>query len=152
MRTFRYGAEIVLPSELDQVFAFFSEASNLERLTPPWLRFEILTEGPIPMAPGTLIDYRIRWRGIPLRWRTEIEVWEPPHRFVDRQLRGPYRLWRHEHVFKERDGETTVIDNVEYAPIGGALAHRLIVARDVERIFSYRHAVLGRTFDLDPSR
>jgi ligand-binding SRPBCC domain-containing protein len=104
------------------------------------------------MAPGTLIDYRIRWRGIPLRWRSEIEAWEPPHRFVDRQIRGPYRLWRHEHLFLERNGGTSVIDHVEYAPIGGALAHRLVVARDVERIFSYRHAVLGRTFSIGAPR
>jgi ligand-binding SRPBCC domain-containing protein len=151
MRTFRYDTEIDVPRDPEQVFAFFSQARNLEKLTPPWLRFEILTEDPIDMAPGTLIDYRIRWRGIPMRWRTEIEVWEPPHRFVDRQVRGPYRLWRHEHVFVARDGGTAVVDRVEYAPIGGALAQRLIVARDVERIFSYRHAVLGRIFSVGVS-
>jgi len=146
MKTFFYNDEIVLPVPIDEVFGFFAEARNLEKLTPRWLRFEVLTEGPITMAPGTLIDYRIHWRGIPLRWRTEIEVWEPNHRFVDRQLRGPYRLWRHEHIFVERGDGTAIIDRVEYAPFGGALAQRLVVARDVKRIFGYRHEVLHRAF------
>ena len=144
MKTFHFQDEIVLPAPLDQVFGFFAEARNLEKLTPPWLRFEVLTTGPITMAAGTLIDYRIRWRGIPMRWRTEIEVWEPPHRFVDRQIRGPYRLWRHEHLFSEQSDGTSIIDRVEYAPFGGAIAQRLVVARDVERIFAYRHEVLRR--------
>jgi ligand-binding SRPBCC domain-containing protein len=146
MKTFSYEDELVLPVPLDRVFSFFADARNLEKLTPPWLRFEVLTEGPITMAPGTLIDYRIHWRGIPLRWRTEIEVWEPPHRFVDRQIRGPYRLWRHEHLFIDRGNGTSIIDRVEYAPIGGAIAQRLVVARDVKRIFAYRHEVLRRDF------
>jgi ligand-binding SRPBCC domain-containing protein len=148
MKTYRYGTELTLPTALEEVFDFFSEAKNLEKLTPSWLRFEILTEGPIDMAVGTVIDYRIRWRGFPLRWRTEIEVWEPPHRFVDLQIRGPYRLWRHEHLFVEQDDGTAVIDRVDYAPIGGALAQRLVVARDVERIFAYRHAMLARHFSV----
>jgi len=146
MKTFHFHDEIVLPASLDQVFGFFAEARNLEKLTPRWLRFEVLTTGPIIMAAGTLIDYRIRWRGIPMRWRTEIEVWEPPHRFVDRQIRGPYRLWRHEHLFSERSDGTSVIDRVEYAPLGGVIAQRLAVARDVKRIFAYRHHVLREDF------
>ena len=146
MRTFHYEEELFLKVPLEEVFAFFGEARNLEKLTPSWLRFEVLTEGPIVMAPGTLIDYRIHWRGIPMRWRTEIEVWEPPHRFVDRQLRGPYRLWRHEHVFAETDDGTSVIDRVEYAPIGGVIAQRLAVAKDVRKIFAYRHEALAKIF------
>jgi ligand-binding SRPBCC domain-containing protein len=141
MKTFSYSDELVLPVPLEDVFSFFAKARNLEKLTPPWLRFEVLTEEPITMAAGTLIDYRIHWRGIPLRWRTEIEVWEPNHRFVDRQVRGPYRLWRHEHLFVERGDGTSVVDRVEYAPFGGAFANR-----DVERIFAYRHEVLRRDF------
>jgi hypothetical protein len=146
MRTFHYEDELILKVPLDEVFAFFGEARNLEKLTPSWLRFEVLTEGPIVMAPGALIDYRIHWRGIPMRWRTEIEVWEPPHRFVDRQLKGPYRLWRHEHVFAETDDGTSVIDRVEYAPIGGVIAQRLAVAKDVRKIFAYRHEALAEVF------
>ena len=152
MRTYRYGTEVVLPAALAEVFSFFAKAENLEKLTPPWLRFEIVTDEPITMAAGALIDYRIRWRGIPLRWRTEIEVWEPPHRFIDRQIRGPYRLWRHEHVFMERAEGTAVIDRVEYAPFGGAFAQRLVVARDVERIFAYRQAILARDFTVSTAR
>ncbi len=146
MKTYSLDDELVLPVALGEVFDFFAEAGNLEKLTPPWLRFEVLSEGPITMAAGALIDYRIHWRGIPLRWRTEIEVWEPPHRFVDRQIRGPYRLWRHEHLFIDRGNSTSIIDRVEYAPFGGALAQRLVVARDVKRIFAYRHEVLRRDF------
>ena len=146
MKTFYFSDEVTLPAPLGEVFSFFAEARNLEKLTPPWLRFEVTSEAPILMAAGTLIDYRIRWRGIPMRWRTEIEVWEPPHRFVDRQIRGPYRLWRHEHLFAERDNGTSIVDRVEYAPFGGAIADRLVVARDVARIFAYRHLVLEQTF------
>ena len=146
MKTFSYSDELVLPVPPEDVFSFFAEARNLEKLTPPWLRFEVLTEGPIVMAAGTLIDYRIHWRGIPLRWRTEIEDWEPPHRCVDLQIRGPYRLWRHEHLFIDRGNSTAVIDNVEYAPFGGAVAQRLVVARDVQRIFAYRHGALQQNF------
>ncbi len=146
MKIYFFEDELVLPVPIGEVFGFFAEARNLERLTPPWLRFEVLTKGPITIDAGTLIDYRIHWRGIPLRWRTEIEAWEPPHRFVDRQIRGPYRLWRHEHLFIDRDDGTSIIDRVEYAPLGGALAQRLVVARDVQRIFAYRHEVLRRDF------
>ncbi len=142
MKTFFFDDALFLPVPLGEVFGFFAEARNLEKLTPPWLRFEVLTKGQITMDVGTLIDYRIHWRGIPLRWRTEIEAWEPPHRFVDRQIRGPYRLWRHEHLFIDRGNGTSIIDQVEYAPLGGALAQRLVVARDVKRIFAYRHEVL----------
>ena len=98
----------------------------------------MLTPEPIEMRAGTLIDYRLSWRGIPLRWRTEIEVWEPPHRFIDNQIRGPYRLWRHEHRFEEENGGTRVTDTVRYAAPGGALINRLFVSRDVQRIFDHR--------------
>ncbi len=147
MKTFFFDDALFLPVPLGEVFGFFAEARNLEKLTPPWLRFEVLTGDPITMDVGTLIDYRIHWRGIRLRWRTEIEVWKPPHRFVDRQIRGPYRLWRHEHLFIDRGNGTSIIDRVEYAPLGGALAQRLVVARDVKRIFAYRHGVLRRDFE-----
>jgi len=141
-----FSTRQLVDAPLDEVFDFFSDARNLGRLTPPWLSFEVLTPGPIAMAAGALIDYRLRWRGLPIRWRTEIEVWEPTRRFVDRQIRGPYRLWRHEHLFEEHRGGTMVEDKVEYAAIGGRLAHRLVVNRDVETIFNYRHEALDRIF------
>ena len=98
------------------------------------------------MAVGTTIDYRLAWRGIPLRWRSEIAAWEPPDRFVDRQLRGPYRLWHHEHLFVEEEGGTKVIDHVDYAVWGGALALRFGVRRDIERIFAHRSQRLIEIF------
>lgn len=124
---------------IDEVFEFFSDAGNLEALTPPWVSFAILTPRPVAMAEGTIIDYRIRLHGIPLPWRSEITAWEPPHRFVDIERRGPYRTWIHEHRFAERDGGTDVIDDVRFSVWGGALIERLFVRRDLRRIFDYRH-------------
>jgi ligand-binding SRPBCC domain-containing protein len=146
LRTSSLVTEQLLPCLLDDVFPFFAEARNLERITPKWLRFEVLTPDPIEMGAGALIEYRLRWRGVPLRWRTEIEAWEPPHRFVDRQLRGPYLLWRHEHRFVEQGEQTLASDRVDYAAPGGRLAHRLIVDRDVQRIFAYRRLALETIF------
>ena len=126
----------------ERAFAFFSDARNLEAITPPWLRFHVLTEGAIDMRPGALIDYRLRLHGIPLSWHTRIAEWEPPHRFVDVQLRGPYALWEHTHTFEPAGGDAVVIsDRVRYAlPFGrlGELARRLFVRRDLDRIFDHR--------------
>lgn len=133
-----FEAGLWLPRPRSEVFPFFAAARNLQTLTPPWLRFEILTPEPIVMHPGALIDYRIRFHGFPLRWRTEITEWEPPLRFVDVQRRGPYTLWHHTHVFEERDGGTLCRDVVRYRPRGGWLIDRLLVRRDVERIFAFR--------------
>lgn len=138
MRVFTLKINLWLPQPATNVFAFFADAANLESITPPWLRFEILTPLPIAMAVGTHIDYRLRYRGVPLRWRTEISAWEPPHRFVDSQIEGPYRRWVHEHVFTEQDGGTLATDYVEYALLGGAFTNALFVGRDLERIFGYR--------------
>jgi ligand-binding SRPBCC domain-containing protein len=135
-----------LPVELDRVFEFFSVAQNLERITPPWLRFELRTPGPIEMRTGTLIDYRLRLHGIPLRWRSRIEEWEPGRLFVDRQLIGPYRLWHHRHEFEPRGGGTLVRDIVRYElplPPLGDLALPF-VKRDLERIFAHRREATER--------
>lgn len=132
---------------VDEVFAFFSEAHNLETITPPELRFEILTPGQIEMRPGAIIDYRLRLHGVPVRWRTEIAVWEEGRRFVDVQRRGPYALWEHTHEFEAVDEGTLVRDRVRYRlPLGplGRLAHRLWVRRNVERIFDIRRAAIER--------
>jgi ligand-binding SRPBCC domain-containing protein len=130
----------------EELFPFFADAGNLEAITPPQLHFRILTPQPIAMATGTLIDYRLRLHGAPIRWRTRIAAWEPPHRFVDEQIRGPYRLWHHEHTFEERDGQTVMTDSVDYRSIGGRLVHRLFIARDLESIFAYRMKVLAERF------
>ena len=138
MRLFTLETSLWLPHPVDDVFSFFADAANLERLTPPWLRFSVLTSLPIAMAAGTRIDYRLRYRGFPLRWRTEILAWEPPHRFVDSQIRGPYRRWVHEHEFREQDGGTLATENVEYTLPGGGLTNALLIGRDLDRIFAYR--------------
>lgn len=142
----RFTTEVLVPRPREEVFAFFADAGNLEVLTPPWLRFEILTPRPIEMRPGALIDYRLRLHGIPLRWRTEIVVWEPPERFVDLMVRGPYRHWRHTHTFEEAPGGTRMADDVEYRVPGGFLADRLFVRRDVRRIFAFRRERLLAAF------
>lgn len=146
MRTFVFECRTVIDRPLSDVFPFFADARNLERITPPWLRFEVLTPAPIPMDAGTLIDYRLRWHGLPLRWRTEIAAWAPPHFFIDRQLRGPYRLWVHEHHFSDSDGRTLMLDRVRYAVFGGRLIRNLIVGRDVEAIFAFRQQRIQAIF------
>jgi ligand-binding SRPBCC domain-containing protein len=135
-----------LPQPLEQVFAFFAEAENLQALTPKWLDFALVTPRPVRMQPGTLIDYRLKLHGLPIRWQSEITAWEPPHRFVDEQRRGPYRLWIHEHRFQTWDSGTHVTDFVRYAVPGGVLVDRLLVRRDIERIFAFRRQKLLEIF------
>ena len=144
MQVHEFEAKQRIARPIEEVFAFFADARNLERITPPWLRFAILTPQPIAMAPGALIDYRLRVHGTPMRWRSEITAWEPPHRFMDVQRRGPYRLWEHEHGFEAMDGATLVRDCVRYAVPGGALVNRFLVKRDIESIFAHRRAALER--------
>jgi len=146
MRIHEFRSEIWLPAPPDRVFPFFAEAANLDAITPPWLRFRIVTPGPIEMRAGALIDYRLRVRGVPLRWRTRINVWEQPHRFVDEQIRGPYRLWVHEHTFEERGGGTLARDFVRYAVPLDLLAHKWLVRPDVEKIFEFRSHALQKHF------
>ncbi len=139
--------EITLSVPRRQLFAFFADAGNLEAITPPWLNFRIVTEKPIQMEAGTLIDYQLRLHGIPLRWRTEIAEWEPPLRFVDRQLRGPYRVWEHLHEFIETETGTTMRDRVNYAVPGGSLVERWFVRPDLRRIFRYRNQRICERFE-----
>jgi ligand-binding SRPBCC domain-containing protein len=138
MNVHTFTSEVWLPGSPAEIFEFFSDAHNLERLTPPWLRFEIVTPGPIHLQSGALIDYRIRFRGIPLRWRTRILDWEPPWRFTDEQIKGPYRQWLHEHTFQSQDGGTVCRDHVRYAVYGGSFVNRLFVRPDIKKIFAYR--------------
>ena len=131
-----------LPGTPESVFPFFADARNLEAITPPLLRFRIVTPEPITMRVGALILYRLRVHGVSVNWLTSIQDWDPPHRFVDQQIRGPYALWHHTHEFEPTgDGETIMRDTVRYA-IGfgafGELAHRLLVRRDLEGIFDFR--------------
>jgi ligand-binding SRPBCC domain-containing protein len=142
MRLHLLQREQRLPHPPERVFAFFADARNLEAITPPLLHFRVLTPGPIEMRVGTHIQYRLRLHGVPVNWHTTIQAWEPPHRFVDVQVHGPYALWHHTHAFRaDGDGGTVMRDEVRYA-IGlgplGELADRLLVRRDLARIFDFR--------------
>jgi ligand-binding SRPBCC domain-containing protein len=149
MSTHRLERTQFVRRSIDEVFAFFARAHNLEVITPPWLRFEVLTPEPVAMRVGMLIEYRLRLHGVPVRWTSRIEEWEPGAGFVDRQVRGPYRLWHHRHEFAPHRDGTVVRDCVDYAlPFGalGELANKLFVHRDLERIFDFRRGVVERLF------
>ena len=146
MKIYRLKREQTLTASLDEVFAFFADAHNLETITPPLLKFQVLTPAPIQMNVGTLIDYKLRIHGLPMRWQSRISVWDPPHCFVDEQLRGPYRKWHHTHTFETTDQGTHCRDIVDYAVPGGAIVHQLMVKRDVNTIFNYRRRILAQTF------
>ena len=146
---FLWHSKFWLPGTPAEVFPFFADAHNLESITPPFLRFRVLTPRPIPMAPGTRIDYELRLHGIPIRWQSEITLWDPPHEFRDEQRRGPYRRWLHAHRFHPAEGGGTwVEDEVRYDVFGGKLVDSLFVRKDVKRIFEYREeklkGLLGR--------
>ncbi len=148
-KTYTLSFEQQVARPRPEVFDFFSRAENLEVLTPPWLNFKILEVKPQPVRQGTLINYSLRIHGIPLRWTSEITEWEPPHRFVDLQLRGPYKLWRHEHLFEERDGGTLIADTINLAlPLSalGQIAYKIKVKSDVEEIFAFRKEKIRTLF------
>jgi ligand-binding SRPBCC domain-containing protein len=146
MREHILRSELWLPRPRAEVFPFFADALNLQYITPDWLHFSVLTPAPIEMRRGLQIDYALKMRGLPMRWRSEITAWEPPFRFVDEQRRGPYRLWIHEHRFEEKNGGTVVEDLVRYAVLGGALVNRLFVQRDLDRIFAHRREKVLQRF------
>ena len=147
MRVYQLDRAQVVHRPVEDVFRFFADARNLEDITPPWLRFELVTREPIEMSVGTLIEYRLRLHGIPLRWVSRIDVWEAGCRFVDRQVRGPYRLWEHLHTVEPHPEGTLSSDHVRYAlPLGvlGVAIHRAVVERDLRRIFDHRRQAVTR--------
>jgi ligand-binding SRPBCC domain-containing protein len=134
----------VVPRPVDEVFGFFSDVENLQRITPPELAFRVVTPTPIVIGEGTIIDFRLRLFGVPFSWRTRIVQWQPNDQFIDEQIRGPYRIWRHLHTFAEHDGGTRMTDRVEYRlPLrsAGSLALPL-VRRQLDRIFRYRASTI----------
>jgi ligand-binding SRPBCC domain-containing protein len=149
MKTHVLSRKQFIPLAVREVFPFFESPENLGSITPAWLRFRITTPLTVEMRAGTVIDYTISWMGIPLRWRTLIDRYDPPHEFVDVQLKGPYALWRHTHRFLEVKGGTEMTDTVCYAlPFGpiGSLVHTLALRAQLERIFDHRASALARRF------
>lgn len=153
MRTYILEREQVIPLSRARTFAFFADALNLEAITPPFLHFRVLTEAPIVMQAGTLLEYRLSLFGIPFHWRTLIEQWSPEEGFVDKQLAGPYRLWHHTHSFTELAPDSTLMrDRVLYGlPFGvfGGLARALFVKRTLKIIFDYRSQMTARLLTID---
>jgi ligand-binding SRPBCC domain-containing protein len=150
MKTYTYERTQFFPYPPGQIFPFFESPENLGTITPSWLSFRIITPLPVEMKEGTAIEYTISWLGLPMRWRTLITRFNPPHEFADIQLKGPYALWEHTHRFREVDGGTEMTDTVRYAlPFGpfGRIAHSLFIRGQLQRIFDHRAAVLARLLD-----
>ena len=152
IKEYNYTQEIFIPRPLNKVFEFFSKAENLEKLTPPRLKFNILTPAPIKMKQGLFIDYQIRLLGLPFKWKTEITVWKPPYRFQDVQLKGPYRKWQHTHSFREVEGGTQMTDEVLYQipfSLISPLMNALFIKKQLTPIFSYRKEQMDTIFGLN---
>ena len=145
-RGFRLEGAQWLPCPRERVFEFFSDVFQLETITPPWLRFSVLTPPPVHLQLGTKLDYRLRVHGVPLRWQSYISQWDPPHRFADEQLRGPYWSWHHQHEFETVENGTLCRDLVDYRVFGGALINSLFVRRDLLGIFQFRQRKLRELF------
>ena len=148
-RTYTLTREQDLPGDLESVFSFFADVENLELITPSWVGFRVLTRMPCEIRAGTILDYRIRLVGVPVRWRTRIMTWEPPFRFTDLQERGPYASWEHTHSFEKITDGVRMRDTICYTmPFGfvGTLAHVIAVRSSLRRIFDYRYEVLAREF------
>ena len=137
---YQLTTQTIVNRSLEETFEFFARAENLNKITPPWLHFNIVSDTPIRMGVGTTIEYRLKIRGFPMKWVSEIPIWQPPYRFVDQQKSGPYRYWHHEHLLQKQDKDSTHMkDVVTYKVPYGRFAHGLFVKRDLEKIFKYRH-------------
>ena len=141
LKIYELKRNITIPAPVEEVFSFFSKSENLNLITPPWLNFKILTPPPIKMEKNVLIDYSIKLLGLKMTWKTEITVWQPPHRFTDRQITGPYRVWEHSHLFEENEGSTEMEDVIRYAVPGfvlSPLVHFLYVRPRLDKVFAFR--------------
>jgi hypothetical protein len=146
MQIYHLRCELMTSCSLAETFEVFKDPSNLAKITPSWLNFQVITKD-MQMRKGTEIEYNIRWLGLPMHWKTLITEYDPPHLFVDEQAKGPYTLWRHHHTFEETAGGTKVGDHVEYAlPLGvlGQIAHAVMVKRQLEAIFRFRQSEIGK--------
>ncbi len=141
LKIYELRRQVTIPAPVGEVFSFFSTAENLNLITPPWLYFKILTPLPVIMKKNALIDYSIKFFGLRMTWRTEITVWQPPDRFIDRQIKRPYRVWEHTHLFEEKEGGTQMEDVIRYAVPGFVLSpliHFLFVRPQLDKIFAFR--------------
>lgn len=137
----------VVSADADRTWAYFASAENLPRITPPWLAFRILTPSPVVIENDSLLDYTIRWMGLPIRWRTRIIDWTPPRQFIDLQIRGPYTLWHHQHTFTPSHEGTVCTDRVIYKIPGGPMAplvHGAIIRKQLLGIFRFRRQAITR--------
>lgn len=146
MKTFTLRRTLWVPQPIDKVFPFFCDTRNLARITPAWLHFQNVGNGHSDFRIGTHLEHRLKVKGIPIRWVSEITEWDPPYGFVDEQRKGPYRYWRHEHRFREERDGTVCEDVVKYAVLGGDLVNRFFIAPDLKRIFDYRQEKLKKIF------
>ena len=141
---YQFTTQSVVNRAIEETFNFFASAENLNNITPPWLHFKIVSDTPIQMGIGTIIEYRLKLRGFPIKWVSEIPIWQPPFRFVDQQKSGPYRYWHHEHLLEKHDKNSTrVKDIVTYKVPPDRFTHALFVKRDLKKIFEHRHRSLG---------
>lgn len=150
LKIYELKRQVIIPAPIGEVFSFFSAVENLNLITPPWLYFKILTPLPVKMKKNALIDYSIKLLGLQMTWRTEITVWQPLDRFVDRQVNGPYRVWEHTHLFEEKAGGTQMEDIIRYAVPGFVLSpliHFLFVRPRLEKIFSFREKSILEYFN-----
>jgi len=149
LKIYELRRDVFIKASQDEVFSFFSQAKNLNAITPPWLHFEILTPLPIKIGRQTRIDYSLKLLGLRFPWKTEITEWQPPDLFIDKLIKGPYRHWEHTHRFKRKNHGTVMQDIVLYAVPGFVLApplHFFFVRSRLEKIFSYREEALLRIF------
>lgn len=151
MRTHKIETSIHLPLKIEDVFPFFCQVENLHRITPPELDFCVLTPLPIDISLGTTVDYQLRLFRIPFKWRSEITVWEPPHRFADVQVSGPYKLWEHTHLFYQEEDGTVIEDNIIYRlpywPFGEIIYP--LVRAQLKRIFQYRQKTIRELLEIN---
>lgn len=152
MKYYKLVKSQFIEKPINEVFSFFEKPENLQEITPPYLNFKIITPSPIKMEVGQVISYKIKLRGIPIKWNSLISSYDPPNSFIDQQIKGPYAIWHHTHRFKEQDGGTLIEDEVKYAipfSILGRILNYIFIKNDLKKIFLYREEKIGLIFKND---